>query len=70
MQRQWSEGITITDRIVQMAARMYVEPVVEPMFCGDSYGYRPNKSAIDAVAIARKKCRSYDYVIERDVKGI
>ena len=61
---------TITDRIAQMVARMYVEPVVEPMFCEDSYGYRPNKSAIDAVATARKRCWRYDYVIELDVKGL
>ena len=61
---------TITDRIAQMAARMYVEPVVEPMFCDDSYGYRPNKSAIDAIATARKRCWRYDYVIELDVKGL
>lgn len=55
---------TITDRIAQMVARMYVEPVVEPMFCNDSYGYRPNKSAIDAIATARKRCWRYDYVID------
>lgn len=61
---------TITDRIAQMVARMYVEPVVEPMFCDDSYGYRPNKSAIDAIATARKRCWRYDYVIELDVKGL
>lgn len=61
---------TITDRIAQMVARMYVEPVVEPMFCNDSYGYRPNKSAIDAIATARKRCWRYDYVIELDVKGL
>ena len=61
---------TITDRIAQMVARMYVEPVVEPMFCNDLYGYRPNKSAIDAIATARKRCWRYDYVIELDVKGL
>lgn len=61
---------TITDRIVQMVARMYVEPVVEPMFCDDSYGYRPNKSALDAIAMTRKRCWKYDYVIELDVKGL
>ena len=61
---------TIADRIAQMVARMYVEPVVEPMFCEDSYGYRPNKSAIDAVETARKRCWRYDYVIELDVKGL
>lgn len=61
---------TIADRIAQMVARMYVEPIVEPMFCEASYGYRPNKSAIDAVAAARRRCWKYDYVIELDVKGL
>lgn len=61
---------TITDRIAQMVARMYVEPAVEPMFCEDSYGYRPNKSALDAIAATRKRCWKYDYVIELDVKGL
>lgn len=67
---RWLGIPTIADRIAQMVARMYVEPVVEPMFCEDSYGYRPNKSAIDAVATARKRCWRYDYVIELDVKGL
>lgn len=61
---------TIADRVAQMVARMYVEPVVEPMFCDDSYGYRPNKSAINAIATARKRCWKYDYAIELDVKGL
>lgn len=61
---------TITDRIAQMVARMYVERAVEPMFCEDSYGYRPNKSALDAVEMTRKRCWRYDYVIELDVKGL
>lgn len=53
---------TISDRIAQMVARMYIEPVVEPMFSEDSYGYRPNKSAIEAIATTRKSCWRYDYV--------
>lgn len=61
---------TISDRIAQMVARMYIEPVVEPMFSEDSYGYRPNKSAIDAITTTRKRCWRYDYVIELDVKGL
>lgn len=61
---------TITDRVAQMIARMYVEPVVEPMFCEDSYGYRPNKSALDAIAMTKERCWKYDYVIELDVKGL
>lgn len=61
---------TITDRVAQMVARMYVERAVEPMFCDDSYGYRPNKSALDAIEMTRKRCWKYDYVIELDVKGL
>lgn len=61
---------TIFDRVAQMVAKMYVEPVVEPMFHEDSYGYRPNKSAIDAVGKTRQRCWKYDYVIELDIKGL
>lgn len=55
---------TIADRIAQMVVKMYVEPNVEPIFHEDSYGYRPNKSAIDGVGQTRKRCWKYDYVIE------
>lgn len=61
---------TITDRVAQMVAMKYVEEAVEPMFCEDSYGYRPDKSALDAVEMTRKRCWRYDYVIELDVKGL
>jgi group II intron reverse transcriptase/maturase len=61
---------TIHDRIAQMVAKMYVEPLVEPIFHEDSYGYRPNKSAIDAIGQARKRCWKYDFVIELDIKGL
>ena len=61
---------TITDRIAQMVAKMYVEPIVEPLFHRDLYGYRPHKSAIDAVGQARKRCWKYDYVIELDIRGL
>jgi len=61
---------TIFDRVAQMVAKMYVEPIAEPLFHTDSYGYRPNKSAIDAVGKARQRCWKYDYVIELDIKGL
>ena len=61
---------TISDRIAQMIARMYLEPKVEPIFHKDSYGYRVNKSAIDAVGKVRERCWRYDYVIEFDIKGL
>lgn len=61
---------TVSDRIAQMTAKIYFEPLVEPLFHQDSYGYRPNKSAIDAVAITRKRCWKYDWVLEFDIKGL
>jgi len=47
---------TVADRIAQEVARRYLEPILEPVFHPDSYGYRPGKSAIDAVAKARERC--------------
>lgn len=61
---------TIGDRVAQMVAKMYLEPLVEPIFYEDSYGYRPHKSAIDAIGKARKMCWKYDYVIEFDIRGL
>lgn len=61
---------TVEDRIAQMTAKMYFEPSVEPIFCEDSYGYRPNKSAIQAVAVTRQRCWRKDWVLEFDIKGL
>jgi len=60
----------IIDRIAQMVAVLNLEPLVEPVFCDDSYGYRPSRSAIDAVGITRKRCWEYDWLIEFDIKGL
>jgi RNA-directed DNA polymerase len=60
---------TVSDRIAQMVVKLYLEPVIDPQFHPDSYGYRPGKSAIDAVGSARKRCWKYDYVIDLDIKG-
>ena len=60
---------TVSDRIAQMVAKMYLEPMVDPYFHPDSYGYRPNKSAIEAVGVARKRCWRYNWVIDLDIKG-
>jgi group II intron reverse transcriptase/maturase len=59
---------TISDRIAQTVAAMQLEPEVEPRFHPDSYGYRPNKSALDAVAVCRQRCWNYDWVIDLDVQ--
>ena len=61
---------TVGDRIAQTVVRLCFEPCVEPVFLNDSYGYRPNKSAIDALEVTRKRCWSYDWVLEFDVKGL
>ena len=47
---------TVSDRIAQTVARLYLEPEVEPIFHPDSYGYRPGRSALDAVATCRRRC--------------
>jgi RNA-directed DNA polymerase len=60
---------TVADRIAQMVAKLYFEPLVEPHFHPDSYGYRPGKSALDAVGTARKRCWHQDWVIDLDIKG-
>lgn len=56
-------------RIGQTAASMYLEPLVESKFHEDSYGYRLNKSALDAVDTARKRCWKYDWTIDLDISG-
>ena len=61
---------TVEDRVAQMVARMYFEPNVEKIFYEDSYGYRPNKSAIEAVGVLRKRCWEKDWVIDFDIKGL
>jgi RNA-directed DNA polymerase len=60
---------TLSDRIAQMVAKIYLEPFVEPYFHNDSYGYRPQKSGLDAVGIARMRCWQYDWVLDIDIKG-
>src|SRR5438270_3672970 len=60
---------TVSDRIVQMVVKSRLELVVDPLFHPDSYGYRPGKSALDAVGQARQRCWRYDWVIDLDIKG-
>lgn len=59
----------IDDRIAQMAVVLIMTPIVEPIFHKDSYGYRPHKSALDAVAITRERCWRKDWVIDLDIKS-
>ena len=61
---------TVSDRIAQMVVKQLIEPDIDPIFLPDSYGYRPNKSALDAVGVTRKRCWQYNWVLEFDVKGL
>jgi len=60
---------TVADRIAQTVVRMYLEPVVEPVFHPDSYGYRPGRSALDAVEACRKRCWRTDWVLDLDIRA-
>lgn len=60
---------TVGDRVAQTVVKMVLEPLVEPVFHPDSYGYRPGRSALDAVAVARKRCWDADWIIDLDIKG-
>jgi len=60
---------TVSDRVAQAVVKSYLEPVVEPKFHEDSYGYRPGKSALEAVGVARKRCWRQDWSINLDIKG-
>jgi RNA-directed DNA polymerase len=61
---------TVADRIAQAVVVMIIEPNIEKYFHADSYGYRPNKAAIDGVAITRERCWKYEWLIEYDIKGL
>ena len=68
---------TVSDRIAQnalstlapMVVKSRLEPAVDPLFHVDSYGYRPGKSALDAVGQARQRCWRYDWILDLDIKG-
>lgn len=61
---------TVSDRIAQTVVKMVFEPRVEAVFHENSYGYRPGRSAHDALAIVRQRCWERDWVIEFDIKGL
>ena len=60
---------TVSDRIAQMVVKLRLEPEVDPHFHPDSYGYRPGKSALEAVGQARQRCWRFDWVVDLDIKG-
>jgi len=57
----------VSDRIAQTVVKRYLEPILEPKFHKDSYGYRPGKSAHDALAVTRQRCWSRDWVLDLDI---
>ena len=60
---------TVADRIAQTVVKLYLEPEVEPLFHPDSYGYRPGRSALDAVEKCRERCWKSDWVIDLDIRA-
>jgi RNA-directed DNA polymerase len=60
---------TVADRIAQTVAAQELEKVVEPIFDADSYGYRPGRSAHDALAVCRQRCWKFDWAVDLDVKA-
>jgi RNA-directed DNA polymerase len=60
---------TVADRVAQTVVKRVIEPILDAVFLANSYGYRPDKSALDAVGITRKRCWRYDFVLE-DIKGL
>jgi RNA-directed DNA polymerase len=60
---------TVSDRIAQMVVKQHLEPLLEVHFHEDSYGYRPGRSAHDALNVARQRCWKYDWVLDLDIKS-
>lgn len=61
---------TVADRVAQMVVKMHLEPELDRQFHADSYGYRPFKSAHEAIGHARQRCWQLDWVIDLDIKGL
>jgi RNA-directed DNA polymerase len=61
---------TVADRIAQAVVKQSLEPMLEPHFHQDSYGYRPGKSAHQALEVTRRRCWWHDWVLEFDVRGL
>jgi RNA-directed DNA polymerase len=61
---------TVADRIAQTVVKMVLEPLLEPVFDDNSFGYRPGRSALDAVELVRRRSWKYDWVVEFDIKAL
>lgn len=60
---------TVRDRVAQMVVKQVMEPRLEAIFSENSYGYRPGKSAVEAVGQARRNCWGMNWVIDMDIRG-
>jgi RNA-directed DNA polymerase len=60
---------TVSDRIAQKVVKQALEPAIDKVFYEESYGYRPGKSASDAVKACRERCWKYNWVLDLDIKG-
>jgi RNA-directed DNA polymerase len=60
---------TVADRVAQTVVRLYLEPGMEAIFHPESYGYRPGRSAHDALEVCRQRCWNYDWAIDLDVRS-
>ncbi len=66
----WNLGVpNVADRIAQTAAAMLLEEKLEPIFHPDSYGYRPGRSAHDALAVIRRRCWKQGWILDLDVRA-
>jgi RNA-directed DNA polymerase len=61
---------TVADQIAQTAIKMVLEPLLEPVFDDNSFGYRPGRSALDAIELVRRRSWKYDWVVEFDIKAL
>jgi len=60
---------TVADRVAQTVVKQIIEPILDPIFHTDSYGYRPGRSAKQAIAVTRQRCWRYDWGVEFDIKA-
>jgi RNA-directed DNA polymerase len=61
---------TVADRMAQTVVTMTIEESIDKLFHEDSYGYRPDKRALDGVGITRERCWKYEWLLEYDIKGL
>jgi RNA-directed DNA polymerase len=60
---------TVGDRIAQGVVKDYLEPILEPLFHANSFGYRPGRSAHDALVQCQQNCRQHSWVVDLDIRG-